>query len=114
MTAATVAVPSRRRGLDWPRVFCVARTDLKQLIQARDFWIPMLALGAIFFFVVPTILLLVITRVSDVNIVKQLSTTLSVLPQQAQSAIRGNTGQARAPRTRWRCICSLRSPSSCR
>ena len=96
MTAATVSVPSRRRGLDWPRVFCVARTDLKQLIQARDFWIPMLALGAIFFFVVPTILLLVITRVSDVNIVKQLSTTLSVLPQQAQNAIRGNTGQARA------------------
>ncbi|MEY2458772.1 MAG: hypothetical protein QOG30_602, partial [Acidimicrobiaceae bacterium] len=96
MTAATVSVPTRRRGLDWPRVFCVARTDLKQLIQARDFWIPMLALGAIFFFVVPTILLLVITRVSDVNIVKQLSTTLSVLPQQAQNAIRGDTGQARA------------------
>ena len=106
MTATTVPAPSsssssssstaRRRGLDWPRVFTVARTDLKQLIQARDFWIPMLALGAIFFFVVPTILLLVITRISDVNIVKQLSTTLSVLPQQAQHAIRGSTGQARA------------------
>ena len=27
--------------------WCVARTDLKQLIQARDFWIPMLALIAV-------------------------------------------------------------------
>src|SRR3989440_10781492 len=84
------------RSLDWPRVRTVARTDLKQLIQARDFWIPMLALGAIFFFVIPTILLLVITRVSDVHIVQQLSQTLSVLPQKAQNAIRGDTGQARA------------------
>src|SRR5436190_8093991 len=98
MTAATVPVStrSRRRGIDWSRVKTVARTDLKQLIGARDFWIPMLALGAIFFFIVPTILLLAITRVQDASIVKQLSTTLDVLPAKAQHAIRGNTGQARA------------------
>src|SRR5438105_8556348 len=99
MTATTLspaAAPSRRRRLDWPRVITVARTDLKQLIQARDFWIPMMALGALFFFVVPTILLLVITSVNNVHIVQQLSQTLQVLPQQAQNAIRGSTGQARA------------------
>ena len=100
MTAATATTaPSTRATksrLDWPRVRTVARTDLKQLIQARDFWIPMMALGGIFFFAIPTILLLVITRVSDVHIVEQLSHTLEVLPQKAQNAIRGDTGQARA------------------
>jgi ABC-type Na+ efflux pump permease subunit len=74
----------------------VARTDLRQLIQARDFWAPMMALGAQFFLVVPTILLLAITRVHDVRVVEQLSTTLEVLPAKAQAAIRGETGSARA------------------
>src|SRR3954470_10888564 len=95
-TTATTPTTSTTSRMDWPRVRTVARTDMKQLIQARDFWIPMMALGGIFFFAIPTILLLVITRVSDVHIVQQLSQTLSVLPQQAQNAIRGDTGQARA------------------
>src|SRR3954465_9581819 len=92
-TTSTTSSPSR---IDSPRVRTVARTDLKQLIQARDFWIPMLALGAIFFFVIPTILLPRNPRVRDVHNVQQLSQTLEVLPQQAQKAIRGDTGQARA------------------
>ncbi len=81
---------------DWHRLRTIARTDLKQLIQAKDFWVPMVALGGIFFFVVPTILLLVITRIDNVEIVQQLSTTLKVLPAQAQSQIKGGTGQVRA------------------
>src|SRR3954453_6730348 len=98
MTAATIstgaAKATRHKRLDWSKVTTVARTDLRQLIQARDFWIPMMALGAIFFFIIPTILLLVITRVSDVHIVQQLSTTLEVLPQKAQHALRGADPQA--------------------
>ncbi len=82
--------------LDWGRLWTIARTDLRQLRQARDFWGPMVALGAIFFFFVPLVLLLAITRVSNVEIVQQLSTTLKVLPQAAQDQIRGSTGQARA------------------
>ena len=53
--------------MNWRRVRTVARTDLKQLIQARDFWVPMVILGALFFFVVPTILLLSITQIGDVR-----------------------------------------------
>src|SRR5262245_23534332 len=97
MAATTVPVSApRRRGIDGSRVKTVARTDLKQLIGARDFWIPMFALGAIFFFIIPTVLLLAITRVQDASIVKQLSTTLEVLPTKAQNALRGDTGQSRA------------------
>ena len=43
--------------VSWSRIWTVTRTDLKQLIQAKDFWIPMLILGGIFFLFVPTILL---------------------------------------------------------
>ncbi len=82
--------------LHWPRVRTVARTELKQLLQAKDFWMPMALLGAIFFFLIPLVLLFGITRVSNVAAVKQLSTTLKVLPQSAQHAIRGHTEQARA------------------
>ena len=82
--------------MNWARVRTVSRTELKQLLQARDFWMPMALLGGIFFFVIPTILLLVITRVGNVDAVKQLSTTLKVLPASAQHAIRGSTESARA------------------
>jgi ABC-type Na+ efflux pump permease subunit len=85
-----------KRGIDFAKVMTVARTDLKQLIQAKDFWVPMVALGSIFFLIVPTILLLVITRVQNVDIVEQLSTTLKVLPAQAQAQIKGDTGQIKA------------------
>jgi ABC-type Na+ efflux pump permease subunit len=78
------------------RVVTVARTDLRQLLLARDFWAPMVGLGALFFFVVPTILLLVITQVSDARVVEQLSTTLEVLPQRAQDALQGDSPEAQA------------------
>ncbi|MBL8779030.1 MAG: ABC transporter permease subunit [Acidimicrobiales bacterium] len=82
--------------MNWGRVRTVARTDLRQLIQAKDFWMPMGILGSIFFFVVPTILLLAITRVGDINAVQQLSNALEVLPAQAQQAIQGDSPAGRA------------------
>lgn len=97
MTAATSrTAPRPAHALDLGSVRTVARTDLKQLIQAKDFWVPMVALGSLFFFIVPTILLLVVTRVQNVEIVDQLATTLKVLPAKAQAQIRGGTGQVKA------------------
>jgi ABC-2 type transport system permease protein len=81
--------------MDWGRMWTVARTDLKQLIQAKDFWIPMMILGSIFFLVVPTILLLTITAIGDVRVVGQVSDALAVLPQQAQDQIQGDTDSGR-------------------
>jgi ABC-type Na+ efflux pump permease subunit len=65
----------------------VARTDLRQLWQSPDFWVPMLILAGVFFVVAPTILLFVITRVGDIEVVQKVSDTLDVLPQAAQTAI---------------------------
>jgi len=82
--------------LNWQRVVTVARTDLKQLIQDKGFWMPMVILGSIFFFFIPLILLFAVTRVQDAQIVEQLSTTLKVLPAKAQSAMKGETETAKA------------------
>jgi ABC-type Na+ efflux pump permease subunit len=95
--AATRALPAaRRRPLHWAHIRTVARTDLKQLAQARDYWIPMLILGGIFFVFVPTVLLLTITQIGDVNAVSQISQALEILPAKAQAQIQGDTEAGRA------------------
>jgi len=81
--------------MNWHRTLTVARTDLRQLVLAKDFWMPMGILGAIFFVVVPFVLLLSITSLGDVTAVKQIADTLEVLPQQAQEQIKGDTPQGR-------------------
>ena len=81
--------------MNWKRMWIVARTDLKQLAQAKDYWVPMVALGALFFLVVPAILLLTITKIGNVEIVNQISNTLKVLPKAAQSQIRGTTPEGK-------------------
>jgi ABC-type Na+ efflux pump permease subunit len=92
---AAVTAP-RRRGLRWGHIWTVARTDLKQLAQARDYWIPMLILGGIFFVFVPLVLLATITQIGNVQAVNQLSQALEVLPERAQAAIKGDSEPARA------------------
>ena len=73
--------------LDLRRMWVVARTDLRQLWQSPDFWVPMLILAALFFVVAPTILLSVITTVGDIKIVERVSDALDVLPKAAQNAV---------------------------
>ena len=43
--AATAVAARARQPLQWAHIRTVARTDLKQLAQAKDYWIPMLILG---------------------------------------------------------------------
>jgi len=98
MTATIPETPVRRSDapkMNWKRMWLVARTDLKQLLQAKDYWVPMVALGALFFLVVPAILLLTITKIGNVEIVSQISNTLKVLPQAAQDQMRGTTPEGR-------------------
>lgn len=73
--------------MNWQRTFTVMRTDLKQLIGARDFWIPMVLLGGFFFIIVPAFLLSVINSIGDVEAVQQVSDALKLLPQSAQDAV---------------------------
>ena len=81
--------------MNWSQVLTVARTDLKQLAQAKDFWIPMAALGCLFFVLIPTALLVMITTVGSVGPLEQITSTLEVLPDNTQSQIQGDTPQGR-------------------
>jgi ABC-2 type transport system permease protein len=80
--------------MNWGRMATVARTDLRQLVQARDFWFPMCVLGGFFFVLLPAVLLVTITSIGEVGAVNQISQTLDVLPQQARDQIRGTTPAA--------------------
>jgi ABC-type Na+ efflux pump permease subunit len=91
MTAATAA----SRDFDRHRLWVVARTDLRQLVQSKDYWMPMAALGSLFFVVIPTALLLTITRIGDISVVQQASQALEILPVAARERIQGTTPQGR-------------------
>ena len=95
-TSPAKASPPKLFGLDWSSVRTVARTDLKQLIQAKDFWIPMGILGAFFFLIVPATLLLTITQFGNIDAVHKISQALDVLPQKAQEQIKGTSDAGRA------------------
>ncbi len=83
------------RKLDRRRIAVVARSDTRQLLEDKGFWMPMMFLGALFFFLIPTVLLLTITKIGDVKVVAQVSEALEVLPQAAQEQIRGDTPAGR-------------------
>lgn len=70
----------------------VARTDLRQLYQSPDFWVPMLILAVFFFVVSPAVLLFAITRAEGNDLIQKVGSTLTVLPGSARAAI-----DARAP-----------------
>lgn len=79
--------------LNWSHLSAVARTDLKQLFQAKDFWLPMIILGTLFFVIIPSIMLVVITKVGDEQMVERMSESLSMLPEAAQQQLRGDTAR---------------------
>lgn len=81
--------------MNWTRVLTVTRTDLKQLIGDKGFWMPMLFIGSLFFLFIPTVLLLSITAVGDIDAVGQVSQALEILPEAAQQEIRGDTDAGR-------------------
>jgi ABC-type Na+ efflux pump permease subunit len=92
MSTATAPQDGRAPGTtSRSRTWTVARTDLKQLAQARDFWLPMTLLGSFFFAIVPAVLLVTITQIGDVDVVARVSDALEVLPDSAQSQIRGES-----------------------
>jgi ABC-2 type transport system permease protein len=76
----------------------ITRTDLRQLRQSPDFWIPMAILAALFFIVIPTILLYAIGHAGRIELVQQIGKTLQVLPKRVAEAVdkAGKTPEGRA------------------
>ena len=70
------------------RMLAITRTDLLKLRKSRDFWIPMVIMAALFFVVLPTVLLYSVTIVERFQTVRQIGETLAPL-QQATNATAG-------------------------
>jgi len=89
MPVDVAAGPADRRRVprSGSRTWTVARTDLRQLYQSPDFWVPMVILAGFFFVLSPAILLFAITHVQGNDLVQKVGATLSVLPGGARAAI---------------------------
>jgi ABC-type Na+ efflux pump permease subunit len=92
----TRAVTPRRPPRQRSRTWVVARTDLHQFVQARDFWLPLSIVALLFFVVIPTVLLLIVSTIKDVKLVNQLSDVVGSLPQDLQANVKGQKGPAQA------------------
>lgn len=83
--------PRARAPFSAHRMWIVARTDLRQLLRSKDYLLPMVGLGMVFFVVIPTALLLTLTRVDSSAMAARVSDSLEILPASAQSQILGST-----------------------
>ena len=78
------------------RAWVIARTDLHQFVQARDFWLPLSIVALLFFVIIPTVLLLIISTIKDVKLVNQLSDVVGSLPADLKHSVKGQKGPVQA------------------
>jgi ABC-type Na+ efflux pump permease subunit len=76
--------------MSWRRSWAITRTDLRQLMASRDYWIPMLLLAILFFIVVPIIALSSIASAQGSRTVMQIGEVLDTLPEAVQDNVRGD------------------------
>ena len=80
----------------WIMVKAVIRADLHRLFKTRDYWIPLVILGALFFVVLPAALLGSLTLVERSGIAEQIGEIVGTLPDAIQDNIQGDTASTRA------------------
>jgi len=95
VTAITAPKPKGRTRPP-SRAWTIARTDLRQLRQAKDFWLPLVIIASLFFVVIPGFLLLIISHVSNIELAKQLSNVVGALPTAIQKHVKGDSGPVQA------------------
>jgi ABC-2 type transport system permease protein len=78
------------------QAWVIARTDLQQFVQARDFWMPLAIVALLFFVIIPTFLLLIISTISDVKLINQLSDVVGSLPEEVRHSVNGQKGPVQA------------------
>jgi ABC-2 type transport system permease protein len=83
----------------WARIWVITRTDLRQLREARDFWVPLTVVAGLFFVVIPGVLLLIVSSLRDSEALRQLSDTIGELPRDLRHGIHGDLGAAQAAYT---------------
>ncbi len=82
--------------MKWNRALTVARIDLRRLFKSRDYWVPMGLLAAIFFILMPWVLLTVVTATTGNELVSKIGEVIEVLPGQIQRNLPGTSPEAQA------------------
>lgn len=80
----------------WKMVKAVIKADLYRLFKTRDYWIPLLILGGMFFVVLPAILLGAMSTVKQTNAIAQIGDIIGTLPAAIQANIQGDNPATRA------------------
>jgi ABC-type Na+ efflux pump permease subunit len=69
------------------RAWTIARTDLSQLRKSKDFWIPMGILAAMFFVILPTVLLFSLTHIHNIEIARKLGQVVGTIPKELRRTV---------------------------
>jgi ABC-2 type transport system permease protein len=69
------------------RVAAVARADLRQLRESRDFWVPLSIIALFMFVVVPAVMLWVVSTVQDPELLAKLVDVVGRLPGQLRTEL---------------------------
>ena len=77
-------------------VKAVMKADLYRLLKTKDYWIPLVILGGVFFVVLPAIMLGALSVVRQASMVTQIGDIVGSLPDSIQGNIRGDNPTARA------------------
>ncbi len=80
----------------WQMIKAVIRIDLYRLFKTRDYWIPLLILGGLFFVILPVILLGSLGLVQSSPMVGQIGEIVGTLPDAVQDNIQGDNPATRA------------------
>ncbi len=74
----------------------IMRTDLARLVRTRDYWIPLVILGGMFFVILPATLLGALSFVRQGSLVAQISEIVSTLPSTIRANIQGDSPTTQA------------------
>ncbi|MCB1247361.1 MAG: ABC transporter permease subunit [Acidimicrobiia bacterium] len=80
----------------WRTVKALVKADLYRLVKTRDYWIPLIILGGIFFVVMPAVLLGGVSLVRQTNVITQIGDIIGTLPEAIQNNIQGDSPTTRA------------------
>jgi ABC-type Na+ efflux pump permease subunit len=78
------------------RIAAVVRVELKSLFRSTDYWLPMVLMAALFFVIIPGLLLLMVDRAQGNRLVNELSDLIGSLPSAVQENVQGDTERAQS------------------
>jgi ABC-type Na+ efflux pump permease subunit len=81
------------------RILAIARADLRQLRESRDFWLPLAAIATFMFIVLPTVMLWVVSTVRDPELLARIVDVVGRLPDPLRRELAGTDPEVQAAYT---------------